>query len=339
MVETLPKLLLDLIESIGGPEAVRRVCERAELSKDRAFRLSEVRDGEEWNRLLDASSDFLLLSEVEVFFNDALKKAGGKEEDIKRLRFLVKFSLDAARRAVKNAEKKSEALARSNNDLEQFAYIASHDLQAPLRRITSFCQLLKHQCREKLDESAQDYIDLIIGSARRMGDLLNDLLDYSKVEKAPRNLELIDCEEVFQEAVNNLEPSIAELNAVVTRDPLPKVHASRAQLVRLFQNLIGNGIKFHGENPPEVYVRAAEKDGDVLFEFRDNGIGIPEESADKVFVLFQRLHEESKYSGTGLGLAICKKIVERHKGRIWVKSEPGVGSRFFVLLPKTKSEL
>ena len=162
LVETLPKLLLDLIESIGGPDAVRQVCERAEISKDRAFRLSEVRDGEEWNTLLDASSDFLLLSEVEVFFNDALRRAGGKEEDIKRLRILIKFSLDAARRAVKRAEEKNEQLAKSNRDLEQFAYIASHDLQAPLRRITSFCQLLQHQYGKKFDDTANEYLDLIV---------------------------------------------------------------------------------------------------------------------------------------------------------------------------------
>ena len=147
-----------------------------------------------------------------------------------------------------------------------------------------------------------------------MGELLSDLLDYSKIDHAPGNLELVDCSEAFREAVENLEPSIKEQNAVVTCDALPQIHASRSQLVRLFQNLIGNGIKFHGDKPPQVHVRAAEKGSDVLFEFRDNGIGIPRESIDKIFILFKRLHEESKYAGTGLGLAICKKIVDHHNG-------------------------
>jgi len=226
-----------------------------------------------------------------------------------------------------------EALELSNRDLEQFAYVASHDLQEPLRMVSSFTQLLAKRYQGKLDKDADDFIDYIVAGAKRMQTLINDLLTYSRVDTRGESFKPMDSEATFSQATANLKVAIEEAEAVITHDPLPPLIADNSQIVQLFQNLLGNAIKFHGKEPPRIHVSARQENNEWVFSFRDNGIGIAPEYFDRVFVIFQRLHSREEYPGTGTGLAICKRIVERHGGRIWVESEINKGSTFYFAIP------
>lgn len=229
---------------------------------------------------------------------------------------------------------KTGDLVRSNKELEQFAYVASHDLREPLRMVTCYVQLLSERYKDRLDQDANVFINFATDGASRMYQLINDLLDYSRVGTRGNPFELVDCEQVFDKSINNLKMVVEESGAEVTHDPLPKTVADFSQLEQLFQNLIGNGIKFHREESPRVHVSAMSNANHWVFSVRDNGIGVDPAYKDRIFVIFQRLHASDKYPGTGIGLAICKKIVERHGGSIWVESEPGKGATFFFTLPK-----
>jgi PAS domain S-box-containing protein len=226
-----------------------------------------------------------------------------------------------------------EALELSNRDLEQFAYVASHDLQEPLRMVSSFTQLLAKRYRGKLDKDADEFIAYIVAGAKRMQALINDLLTYSRVDTRGESFGPMDSEAAFDQAIANLRVAIEEGKAVITHDPLPPIIADESQIVQLFQNLLGNAIKFHGKEPPRIHVSARQENNEWVFSLRDNGIGIAPEYFDRVFVIFQRLHGREEYSGTGTGLAICKRIVERHDGRIWVESELNKGSTFYFTIP------
>ena len=219
-------------------------------------------------------------------------------------------------------------LERSNKELEQFAYVASHDLQEPLRMVASYTQLLGEHYRDQLDDEAASFINYAIDGATRMQTLINDLLAYSRVGTRAKEFEPADCNAVLSQAITNLSIAIGEANATVTNDELPTVAGDPSQLVQLFQNLVGNAIKFHSEEAPLVHVSAREEGGEWLFSVRDNGIGIEPRFADRIFMMFRRLHKRNQYPGTGIGLAVCKKIVDRHGGRIWVESEPAKGSVF-----------
>jgi signal transduction histidine kinase len=227
----------------------------------------------------------------------------------------------------------NDELARSNADLQQFAYAASHDLRAPLRTVASFTQLLQRRYAGQLDPDADDFIRFAVDGVTRMKSLLDGLLEYSRVGTRGKSPQETSCDAVFDEAVANLRAEIAESGSVVLRDPLPTVRSDRTQLVQLFQNLLGNAIKFRRPVPPRVQVSARYDQGAWLFRVSDNGIGIRAEDTGRIFEIFKRLHTPEEYPGNGIGLAVCKKIVERHGGRIWVESEPGVGSVFCFTLP------
>jgi PAS domain S-box-containing protein len=228
-------------------------------------------------------------------------------------------------------------LARSNTELEQFAYVASHDLQEPLRMVASYVQLLARRYKGKLDSEAEEFIGFAVDGSKRMQDLIQALLAYSRIGTKGRQFAPTDCEIVLQNALKNLQIAIEDSRARITHDPLPTVMGDAIQLGQLFQNLIGNAIKFRGEKLPSVHVTAERRDREWLFSFRDDGIGIDSQYAERIFVIFQRLHTKEEYPGTGIGLALCKKIVERHSGRIWVESEPHKGSIFRFTLPAENS--
>jgi PAS domain S-box-containing protein len=231
---------------------------------------------------------------------------------------------------------RAEELARSNAELEQFAHIASHDLQEPLRMVSSYCQLLKSRYHATLDDKANDFIDFAVGGAKRMQTLINDLLAFSRVGTAKTDFVATDCNALMGPVLANLELAIREHNVEIVCGKLPTVMADETQIAQLFQNLIGNAIKFGREDNPRVEIGAQKRKHDWLFSVQDNGIGIDPNFSERIFVIFQRLHTRSEYPGTGIGLAICKKIVERHNGKIWVKSKLSKGATFFFTLPRNR---
>ncbi|HEY2647327.1 MAG TPA: CHASE3 domain-containing protein [Candidatus Acidoferrales bacterium] len=233
--------------------------------------------------------------------------------------------------ADRTAELREQAkeLARSNSELQQFAYVASHDLQEPLRMVASFTQLLAKRYGEKLDDDAREFINYAVDGATRMQTLISDLLNYSRVGTQGKPLVPTDCEALFKRVLESLQFTIDESGATILCDRLPMVMADPQQLGQLFQNLLSNAIKFHGAEPSQIRISTERKGTEWKISVRDNGIGISQEHFDRIFVIFQRLHTRTEYPGTGIGLAVCKKIVERHGGRIWIEPSPGGGSTFF----------
>jgi PAS domain S-box-containing protein len=236
--------------------------------------------------------------------------------------------------AEERLRKLNAELERSNKELEQFAYVASHDLQEPLRMVSSFTQLLAKRYHDHLDKEANEFIEYIIDGANRMQRLIQDLLSYSRITTRGGILNMVDTRKALGEAISNLQILIKESGTIITIDDLPQVVADYGQLVQLFQNLIGNSIKFHGEESPLVHISSELKDNEWVFSIKDNGIGIDSIYFDRVFTIFQRLHSGKQYPGTGIGLAICNRIVQRHGGKIWVESELGKGSTFHFKLIK-----
>jgi light-regulated signal transduction histidine kinase (bacteriophytochrome) len=233
---------------------------------------------------------------------------------------------------------KNVDLERSNKELEQFAYVASHDLQEPLRMVSSYMQLLESRYKDKLDDDAKEFIDFAVDGAARMQRLIQDLLAFSRVGTRGKEPEIVDSSQSVAEALRNLKVRIEENGATVNAAGLPVVFVDRNQLTQVFQNLIGNAVKFKGEKPPVVDITA--RDQGELFEFTvsDNGIGFDQKHADRIFTIFQRLNSREQYEGTGIGLSICKKIVERHGGKIWAESSVGQGATFRFTLPKPPEE-
>jgi PAS domain S-box-containing protein len=223
-------------------------------------------------------------------------------------------------------------LTRSNADLEQFAYVSSHDLQEPLRMVTSYVQLLERRYKDKLDDAGRQYMAFAVDGAERMKALISDLLTYAKVGGHKKDFALVDCAAVLSESFSNLRTLIKESRATITNDPLPTVWGNRTELIQLFQNLVNNAIKYRSDAPPRIHIGVAKKT-EFLFSVSDNGIGIDPRYFNRIFVIFQRLHDRGAYPGTGIGLALCKKIVEHHGGKLWVTSEPGRGSTFYFTIP------
>jgi len=230
--------------------------------------------------------------------------------------------------------KKMEALLRSNTELQQFANVASHDLQEPLRMVASFVQLLSEHLKGQLDKDAEEYMGFAVDGAKRMQQLVNGLLEYSRVESRGKELQPVDTNKIFNETISNLEVRIDETRAKITHGPLTPVVGDPVQLAQLIQNLFSNALKFKNSKAPEIDFSMSETEEEWVFACKDNGIGIDPKYFDRIFVIFQRLHHREEYSGSGLGLAVCKRIVERHGGKIWVESQPDKGSTFFFTLPK-----
>lgn len=244
----------------------------------------------------------------------------------------LKNEIAERKRAEEALRKANESLARSNQELEQFAYACSHDLQEPLRTVKNFTSLLGRRYRSKLGEDADEFIGYIVDGAERMETLIRDLLAYSRAGRSDKEPVPVDCERALKTALSNLRGATESSGASVTSGELPLIMANDVEMVQVFQNLVGNAIKYRSERPPEVHVSAYKKDGEWLFEVRDNGLGVPAGAREHIFGVFKRLHGR-ELPGSGIGLATCARIVARRGGRIWVESEVGVGSRFMFTMP------
>jgi|GEM_PF-2832677 len=297
-------------------------------SKDEIGQLTRI-----FNQMLDG------IQQTEEKLQREIVERRRAEEEVRRhrdhLEELVRERTGALQLANDRLKQASEALTRSNAELEQFAYAASHDLREPLRTIINFVQLLQERLKSKLDATDERYMGFITDATKRMDTLIQDLLQYARLETRAQPFQPVNCNTVLQLVKENLRTTIEETRAEITHDhPLPIVRGDITQLTQLFQNLIGNGIKFRRpEEPPRLHIGATKQNEEWIFSVHDNGIGIDPQYFQRIFVIFERLHPQDKYPGTGIGLAICRKIVERHGGRIWVESEPGKGSTFFFTLP------
>lgn len=260
--------------------------------------------------------------------------AVGVEIDAMRERIVEELATAEAART--RVEEQARELGRSNAELEQFAYVASHDLQEPLRKITSFCQALQTRYHGQLDERANQYINFAVDGAKRMQTLINDLLAFSRAGHSDREPELVDLNEALSTAQSALASALESADASVLATDLPAVRGNRAQLASLFQNLIANAVKFRGAEAPIVRIEAQQENGEWQLSCSDNGIGIDPEYAERIFLIFQRLHSRDTYEGTGIGLALCRKIVEYHGGHIWLDTDYSGGTRFRFTLPIVK---
>ncbi|MGA2063682.1 MAG: ATP-binding protein [Thermoguttaceae bacterium] len=347
----------DVTERTHAEEAMRRVAQFAEQNPNPVLRIAAGggllytnAPGRTWLASMGHAGDQPLPTAVQTLVADAFRQEGPIEVELadqcgrtfwfaaarppgEQYVNLYGRNVTARKQAEEALRHTAEDLKRSNSDLEQFAYVASHDLQEPLRMVTGFVQLLQRRYAGRLDAEADKYIDFAVDGAKRMQTLINDLLAYSRVGTRGRELSLTDSGAALQQALANLRTSIDEAGAQITNGDLPTVRADEMQLVQLLQNLIGNAIKFRGESPPAIHVDARREEDRWRFAVSDNGIGIGPQFKDRIFLIFQRLHTREHYPGTGIGLAICKKIVDRHGGRIWVESRAGQGATFYFTLP------
>ena len=253
--------------------------------------------------------------------------------ELSKANTLLKKEIAERKQAEEKLKRYASELERSNQELQQFACVASHDLQEPLRMVASYTQLLAKRYKGKLDSDADEFIAYAVDGATRMQALINDLLTYSRVGTKGKDFKPIDCKTVLERTLDNLKKAVEESRAELTYEPLPTVMADDVQLGQLFQNLIGNAIKFRSEESPHIHISAERNEDKWIFSVGDNGIGIDPEFTERIFIIFQRLHKRRDYPGTGIGLAVCKKIVERHGGRIWVESKPEKGSTFYFTIP------
>ena len=245
--------------------------------------------------------------------------------------------LQQIRQSNQDLQQRAAEMVEANIQLEQFAYIASHDLQEPLRMVASYLGLLEKRYQDSLDADAREFIGYAIDGAQRMKQMIDDLLAYSRVATSGQPFEVTDCEQLLAQALSNLKIAIKEADALITHDPLPSLMADGTQLVSVFQNLIGNALKFRADRQPQIHISAEQRAGEWVFSVRDNGIGIEPEYAERIFVIFSRLHTQAEYPGTGIGLVICRKVLERHGGRIWIESQLGEGATFFFTIPAHSS--
>jgi PAS domain S-box-containing protein len=310
--ELVGRQFLEAIAEAGRPEAAERMQDM--LAGEGESHMAEVmclrRDGGSWWCVLGVRLVRTVHGEPRFFV-------------------VVLEDVDARKRAEQELELLNRELQRSNEELQQFAYVASHDLQEPLRMVSSYTQLLQESYGEQLGENGHKWIHYAVDGARRMQTLIQDLLSYSRVATRHHAFEVVDSHAALGRALGNLRPVIDESQALVSNGDLPDVPADPGQLTQVFQNLIGNSIKYRREgHPPHIHVSAIRQGAFWEFSVADNGIGIDARFRDRVFVIFQRLHTRQEYPGTGIGLAICRRIVERHGGEIWFESELGKGTTF-----------
>ena len=260
--------------------------------------------------------------EVAILFND-ITKFKESENKLKNYQHTLE----------EQVKKRTQELTRSNSELEHFAYVASHDLREPLRMITSFLQLLERRYDDKLDEDAHEFIGFAVDGAKRLNNMINDLLEYSQVTRKDREFTTVNSEQILDETLINLKVPIDENHAIISHDTLPTIVGDKEMLVELFQNLISNSIKYHADAPPEIHISVKEENNHYKFSIEDNGIGMAPDHLERIFTIFQRLHGKDEYEGTGIGLSIAQKIVHEHGGQIWVESELGNGSTFHFTIP------
>ncbi len=340
LVNSLPGFLDQMAKTLSTPESAAQADANAEVAcehgEERAklgnYTLDEVireyqllrevivRRLEEERPLATVTQEIL-----HAFIDRGIRKAAARYSELGRKE--LSLSNTQLRGAMSN-------LVKTNLELEQFAYIASHDLQEPLRQISTYLELLSKRHGEKLDQEARGFIQIGIDSARRMKALVEDLLTFSRTGREDLNYEPTDCSLLVDKTIADLQPLLQASHAKISHDSLPTINASGALISQVFQNLITNAVKFRGAEEPTVHISSREKETEWEFSVKDNGIGIGKKYADRVFLIYQRLHGPEQYPGTGIGLAICKKIIDRYEGRIWVESEAGKGSSFFFTIPK-----
>jgi light-regulated signal transduction histidine kinase (bacteriophytochrome) len=291
------------------------------------------------NILDDFSAEKLRLEQTERAVMNILEDFDDEKTKVELANRELLSEIGERAQAEAALRRKTTELARSNSELEQFAYVASHDLQEPLRMVSSYVQLFEKKYRNQVDEKADKYIAYAVEGAKRMQTLIAGLLEYSRVGREEVPPQSVSLEKVLDLALLNLSPALQDNQALISRDPLPTVMGHPALLAQVFQNLLANAEKFRRPGVrPEVHVSAVRESGEWVVGVQDNGIGIDAEFFDRIFVIFQRLHTRAEYPGTGIGLSICKKVIERHGGRIWVESQPGQGAHFRFSLPSIRSE-
>ena len=354
------RAILNILEDFGGERLLQADTQKAILNilddfGDEKLRLEETQRAV-LNILDDSNEERSRQGTMHRALLNILEDFGGEKERLEAtqravLNILDDFEDEKRKVEAVNAElrrevteraaaqdalrEKTEALARSNAELEQFAYVASHDLQEPLRMVSSYVQLFEKRYSRQVDEQAQKYVDYAVEGAKRMQALIGGLLEFSRVGRVEEPSGVVDMGAALDQALLNLRSAIEESHAAVTRGPLPTLTGNAGRLSQVFQNLVGNAIKFRRSGEaPAVHVSAVPHRKEWRFEVRDNGIGIDPQYLDRIFVIFQRLHTRAEYPGTGIGLSICKKVIERHGGRIWVESQPGAGSKFHFTLPR-----
>jgi two-component system NtrC family sensor kinase len=365
-------ILLDLVmPGIGGIEICQKVLDmRGSVEKPMVLMLTAHESKEDMTSALEAGADDFVgkssdISIIKARINALLRRKFIQEDNQRIFEELKRKEMEVERSRIEKAAAETKALLAekllhtvekleeeieerkrmelkiknysrvlelSNKELESFAYIASHDLQEPLRAVSGFLELVEKQYKNKLDDKGKDFIHRALSGAKRMQEMINDLLTYSRITTSGQSFELYSLEKILDRVLTNMSPTIERKNAVVTRDPLPELTCDESQIHRLLQNLISNAIKFCDQPQPLIHISAEEQKNHWLLSVKDNGIGIDPSYHETIFKIFQRLHSKGEYPGTGIGLAICQKIVERHEGKIWVESKPGKGSTFFFTL-------